>query len=320
MLKDENELRNFVGIYILAHYRNRPRDVALILNSPNHFARCIKTRTEKIVNSMHISKEGSLPKQIIESVFRKELPKGHIVPLVICRHYRILDFGYLKGWRIVRIATHPDVMNQGIGSFALKEIENEAKENKLDWIGVSFGATPRLLKFWIRANFIPLHISFERNPVSGEYSVILVKPLNSHAEKLVKDLHYEFRMRLLGSLMDVHFDIEYETPWYLLRPFYDYEPHYTLELTENQRSRLQAFIKEDLPYESVGDVVKELTKYYFLNTSKRPKLTEFEEKILIMKCLLIKTWRKISLALEKESIEIIKAFRKTIKKLQRCYL
>jgi len=316
----EDEVKNFFGIYILAHYRNRPRDVALLVNSPAHFPRCIKTLNGKIINSIHLSKEGNLSEEIIKAVFEREKPKGHVVPLVICRHYRNLEFGFLKGWRIVRIATHPEVMSKGIASFALKKIEEEAKESKLDWIGVSFGATPRLLKFWVRNDFIPLHISLERNTISGEYSVILVKPLSNKAKKIVKDLNYEFRLRLLGSLMDVHFDIEHEIPWFLLRVFFKQKPHFNLKFTSNQKERMEAFLRENLPYESVAEVCRELARYYFLNTERRPQLTEFQENLLILKSFLVKSWRRISILTEVETKVIIKRFRETMKKLWNFYV
>ncbi len=317
--QSDEEVKHFFGIYILAHYRNRPKDVALLVDSPTHFPRCVKTETGKIVNSIHLAREGNLDEEIIKSVFEREKPKGHVVPLVLCRHYRNVEFGFLKGWRIVRIATHPEVMRKGIGSFALKKIEEEAREEGLDWIGVGFGATPLLLKFWIRNGFIPLHISLERNTVSGEYSVILVKPLSKRAKEIIKTFSYEFRLRILGSLMDVHFDIEPDIPIFLLKPFFKHKPHFNLNFTENQIKRMEAFLEEKLPYETVAEVCRDLAKYYFLNTENRPELTETVEKILILKCFLVKSWKRISNLMGMETKVIIKRFRETMKKLWKWY-
>jgi len=319
-IERENEVRDFIGIYILAHYRNRPKDLALLVNSPNHFPRFIKTSKGKIVNSIHLSKEGNLSEEIIKSVFEREKPKGHVVPLVLCRHYRIVEFGFLKGIRIVRIATHPKVMGMGIGTFAIKEIEREAKENGLDWIGVSFGATPRLLKFWTKLGFVPLHISLERNTVSGEYSVILVKPLTEKSKEIVEKLNYEFRLRVLGSLMDVHFDINHDIALFLLKTPFEQLPHYNLEFTENQKARMEAFLKEVLPYESVAEVCRDLAKYYFLNTKERPHLSEVQEKILVLKSFLVKSWKRAGILLDMQSKVVIKRFREAMKKLWKFYV
>ncbi len=316
----EKEVRDFIGIYILAHYRNRPKDIALLVNSPNHFPRCIKTLSGKIVNSIHLSREGALDESIIRAVFQREKPKGHVVPLVICRHYRNVEFGFLRGWRIVRIATHPEVMDLGIGSFALKELEKEARENELDYLGVSFGATSKLLKFWTKNGFIPLHISLERNTISGEYSVILVKPLSEKAEKLTEKLNYEFRLRILGSLMDVHFDIDHEIALFLLKTPFKQTPHYNLIFTQNQKDRMEAFLKGVLPYESVAEVCRELAKYYFLDTENRPYLSETQEKIIVLKSFLVKSWKRTAILLGMESKIVINRFREAMKKLWKHYM
>ena len=94
----------------------------------------------------------------------------------------------------------------GLGTLMLKKLEEEARALGMDWLGVGFGVYDRLLKFWIRNGYIPIHLSPERNPTSGEYSVLLVKPLNEKAEAFVKYANVEFRRRLIHSLMseDLH--------------------------------------------------------------------------------------------------------------------
>jgi len=72
----------------------------------------------------------------------------------------------------VRIATHPDFMDRGIGSLMLKNILKE----EADWVGASFGATPRLLNFWLKNGFIPVHVSPSVNEQTGEFSVIVLRP------------------------------------------------------------------------------------------------------------------------------------------------
>jgi len=61
-LKDmgEDYLRRFYGIYILAHYRNRPNDLQILLDAPHHFARSLEYDGKPIV-SLHIAKKGASP-------------------------------------------------------------------------------------------------------------------------------------------------------------------------------------------------------------------------------------------------------------------
>ncbi|MCD6371264.1 MAG: tRNA(Met) cytidine acetyltransferase [Candidatus Aenigmarchaeota archaeon] len=295
--EEEQTLRDFFGIYILAHYRNRPRDISILADSPHHFPRCVMTETDRhIINSVHLCEEGMLTDNEIEKIINREMtPRGNVIPAVLARHYRNKEVGRTLGWRIVRIATHPKLMNMGIGSWVLKQIIKEARENKLDWVGSAFGATPKLLRFWLRNGFIPLHIATERNVTSGEYSVIVLKPLSKRADEMAKIFSYEFRLRAISGLMDVHFDLNVETAYLLLTPFYEHKPHYKLELTEIQKERIKGFLLEHLPYESVSDVCREVAKYYFLDSTKdKPSINEMTEKIIIMKSFLVKSWRKIA--------------------------
>lgn len=295
--EEESKLRDFFGIYVLAHYRNRPRDIAILADSPHHFPRCVVTGTDNhIVNSIHICEEGMLTDNEIEKIINREMtPRGNVIPAVLTRHYRDKEIGKTLGWRIVRIATHPKLMNMGIGSWALNQILKEAKENKLDWVGSAFGSTPKLLNFWMKNGFIPLHIATERNVTSGEYSVIVLKPISKKADEIAKRFSYEFRLRVISGLMDVHFDLDVDTAYLLLTPFYEHKPHYKLDLTGIQKKRMEGFLLAHLPYESASDVCRELAKYYFLDSSKeKPNLNEETKKIIIMKSFLVKSWKKIT--------------------------
>lgn len=77
----------------------------------------------------------------------------------------------------------------------------DVKPDKLDWLGVSFGLTPRLFKFWKTAGwapiplliprcftwltvvtsslirYVPLYLRQNTNELTGERSIIMVKPL-----------------------------------------------------------------------------------------------------------------------------------------------
>jgi len=39
---DDPKLKNFVGIYILAHYQNKPNDIAMLADAPHHDAFCFR--------------------------------------------------------------------------------------------------------------------------------------------------------------------------------------------------------------------------------------------------------------------------------------
>jgi len=76
---------------------------------------------------------------------------------------------------------------------------------RLNWIGVSYGLTAPLHKFWKRAGFVPLYIRQTTNEITGEHSCIMLKDISggdvgvSRADWL-KDFAWDFRRRLVELL------------------------------------------------------------------------------------------------------------------------
>ena len=56
---------------------------------------------------------------------------------------------------------------------------SERKPETLEYLGVSFGLTRELLRFWRRCGFVPLYASQKENDLTGEYSFVMLKGLSS---------------------------------------------------------------------------------------------------------------------------------------------
>jgi len=323
--KEEDKLRQFVGIYILAHYQNRPNDVAMIADAPHHDGFSLELESNKVVTAIQIAYEGGIPEETINRMLKDYKPKGNIIPDVVAKHFREKEFPKLKGLRIVRIATHPEVQGRGLGSLALRGLSEWCKKNKYNWIGSGFGATEELVNFWQRNGFVVVHISPEKNRVSGEYSVIVLKPLDQKTEEIVKKLNYEFRWRFLNQITDVFFDLTPELIWQLLQTPYEFEPHFRPLLTELQLKRAKVYFSGPMTYEAAADIVRALANYYFMYTkSDRPALTREEELLLISKIYLAwsmrKTARYFGLRLGETRRRIKKGAKKIYKWIKELYL
>ncbi len=296
---DREDLRNFVGIYILAHYRNRPSDVALLADAPpHHKARVLRLKNGKIVTALQIAEEGNIPRKVIEKMVKGYKPRGNIIPDMMVKHHMAKEFARLRGgYRIVRIATHPpDAMDMGgLGSRALELLEKEAKERGgLDWIGSGFGgASEELVRFWVRNGFAVVHLSPARNPpVSGEFTAIVLKPISERAEKLIKKANDEFRVRLTEWLGDTHRELEPEIARWLFETPFGEAVDYPVYLTDVQRKRLDAFTGKVLTYDTVVDAVKPIVKLYFLDGWMKPYLDERQIKLLIYRVLQAHSWKE----------------------------
>ncbi|KAL6250677.1 N-acetyltransferase 10 [Rhinocladiella similis] len=56
---------------------------------------------------------------------------------------------------------------------------SERRPNHLDYLGVSFGLTQPLHKFWKRASFAPVYLRQTPNDITGEHSCVMLKPLST---------------------------------------------------------------------------------------------------------------------------------------------
>ena len=288
-LEQEDELRQFIGIYIAAHYRNNPNDLGMMMDAPHHVIRALKIPTGKIVASLELAEEGPLRDELAKESARGAWILGNIIPDRIIKHYKIVDFGDFIGWRIVRIAVHPHVMGRGLGSKLLSELENEARERGYDWVGAGFGVTSELLNFWVKNGYTPIHISPDRNPVSGEYTVLVVKPLNEKVSVYIKYVAMEFKRKLLDMLYEPYHDLEPEIALMLLKATPDIE-NLDLKLTPSQTGRFMSYAWSDLTLESCMDCMVAVTKFYF-GSKNKPQLSKTQELMLIVRVLQGKSWR-----------------------------
>jgi N-acetyltransferase 10 len=58
----------------------------------------------------------------------------------------------------------------------------ERKPEPVHWLGVSYGITPQLCKFWCREGFLPLYVRLTSNDITGEHTCIMVKRIVAQRE------------------------------------------------------------------------------------------------------------------------------------------
>jgi len=314
LFKNEKLLREIYGIFINAHYRNNPNDFGVICDAPHHSLRTLFLKDLPIA-SIQLAEEGSLGDVAYEMYFGK-IYSGNLIPDRVIKHYRIAEFGKLKGMRIVRIAVHHDFFDRGIGSKALACLEKELREKGYDWIGSSFGATPKLLNFWLKNGYKIVHISPMENPVTGEFSMIVIKPLSKKCEKYVSIMEREFKLKFIDSLVDPFYKLDTRLALKILKSF---KPEPTkLEMTEFQWKRFFAYAFSSLTLETCRDLAYKVAKHYFL-ADKKPELTSLQERILIGRVLQAKDWSFLRKELKKGSVFLMIELRDIVRKLAEFY-
>ena len=77
---------------------------------------------------------------------------------------------------------------------------------RLHWVGVGFGLTPQLLRFWSRLGFRPVYVRQTASELTGEHTSVLLRPLDCSdlaerpSEGWLNSLEADFRKRALSLL------------------------------------------------------------------------------------------------------------------------
>ncbi len=193
-------LKEVFGLLIQAHYQTRPSDLRDILDALSFrlfglfngttqgkdtlLAVCLISDEGPILNSSTNPLETSLQQDIYNGVRR---PKGHLMPQVLAHHMGLMENLNLRGARIVRIATLPNLQQQNLGSLLLSQLCKHLKSRQYDYLGSSYADTPDVSAFWSKNTFTRIRTGTKLDSASGTYSALVIKGLSATGIKLEKD-------------------------------------------------------------------------------------------------------------------------------------
>eukprot|EP00835_Amoeboradix_gromovi_P002543 NODE_147_length_17537_cov_0.265627.p1 type:complete len:987 gc:universal NODE_147_length_17537_cov_0.265627:14855-11895(-) len=224
-------LNRLVGLFVTSHYKNQPNDLQLMSDAPAHrlFVLIPPTSPNSLPNPLVVIQV------CIEGKTNNSYTHGDLIPHVLAQQFQSDDFMSLNGVRIVRIATHPSFQRMGYGKYAVEQLikyyHNELytessmaslKERgdvdyvaqsdnvlapmlspldssvppQLAYLGVSFGLTTDLYKFWNKLDFKMVYIRQSMNDMTGEHTAIMLRN-NDKCEDFIRD----FQSSLLDRFM-----------------------------------------------------------------------------------------------------------------------
>ena len=201
LLDNERLLRDVFSVLVTAHYQTKPSDVQMLLDNKQVQLVCLMSTNEgsdQVLAVALLMNEGKFNKQCITEEELKAVTKSqrrlrnNFIPqslLTQCGVEQAFDFHYV---RVMRIAVHPQIQHQGVGSFFLNEITTFAKMQGADFLASSFGATKSLLSFWLTADFKLGRIGFSKDKASGEQSALVLKSLSVNAEQALVSINTIF--------------------------------------------------------------------------------------------------------------------------------
>ncbi|MFW9904057.1 MAG: GNAT family N-acetyltransferase [Candidatus Thorarchaeota archaeon] len=280
-------LKQLFSLLIYAHYRNQPNDLLVIADSGKHFLTGLYTRSdgkENLLVSSQLAEEGGMKRDEIQEIASGKFIKGNLISTVSIRHFSA-EFAKLHGLRIVRIAVHPSIVDKGFGRLAV-ELHDQLYSS-YDWVGVSYGVTVKLMKFWRKFNYKPVHIRPIQTLETGEWNIIAIHPLKSSAETIVNQASADFLLQFIALLKQSLHSMKPELVVQIIKSC-SLIPEYKPKITSSGKIRLRNYLKGNLNFLLAVDVIYDLSTKYF--TSRTINLSPSQEALLITRILQGRTW------------------------------
>ncbi len=317
LYRDEMLLRSVFGLLVMAHYRTRPLDLRQLLDGPNVrvWVACWQHR---VIATALVCREGDIDQDLAVKIFNGERrPRGHLLAQTLVGHLGITDAATTEGDRIMRIVVHPNWRGRGIGSRLVSEMEAGARRDRLDWFGVSFGASRQLLYFWGAVGLVPIYVGSRREPTSGAHSVMMAAALSEAGQTLVQNASRLFGEKFVYWLAEPLRELEpaiVAELFQLLNQFHhqpaDNAPSRPPEqqtdtiamneIKENPRPALdqewRAFAVHKRAYEEALPSLVYGFNSLLAGQSEYPQLSDQQMTILIMKLLQKRSWKTVATA------------------------
>ncbi|XP_063992726.1 RNA cytidine acetyltransferase [Diachasmimorpha longicaudata] len=200
---------------------------------------------------------------------------------------------------------------------------SERRPERLDYLGVSFGLTDRLLKFWKRAGFVPVYLRQTTNDITGEHSCIMISKVDSGGQDFhwLQEFWKDFRRRFI-TLLSYGFS-SYSSALALgmlsnktfqAKSVVIKKDVLDVYFTAYDLKRLDGYSNNMVDYHLVMDLLPPLAKLYFLGMMGDVKLSAVQEAILLAVGLQQKTVDKLSEELGLPSSQLLGLFNRIIRR------
>ncbi|NXP47874.1 NAT10 acetyltransferase, partial [Heliornis fulica] len=203
---------------------------------------------------------------------------------------------------------------------------SERQAENLDYLGVSYGLTPRLLKFWKRAGFVPVYLRQTPNDLTGEHSCIMLKMLNeeeTEQEPWLAAFWKDFRRRFL-SLLSYQFST--------------FSPSLALNILQNKNikqqpqppisrdelesvfipydlKRLEMYSRNMVDYHLIMDMVPTIARMFFLNQMGDITLSAAQSALFLGIGLQHKSLDQLEKEVELPSSQLMGLFNRIVRKV-----
>lgn len=204
---------------------------------------------------------------------------------------------------------------------------NERTAERLDYLGVSYGLTPQLLKFWKKAGFVPAYLRQTPNDLTGEHSCVMLKVLDgedtAEQSQWLPAFWKDFRRRFLSLLS------------YQFRSF---SPALALNMLQNKNikddspatitvaelaaqftpydlTRLEMYSRNMVDYHLIMDMVPAIARLFFLKQLGEMSLSAAQSALLLGLGLQHKTIENLEREINLPSSQLMGLFNRLMRKV-----
>ncbi|KAM9753160.1 RNA cytidine acetyltransferase [Menidia menidia] len=202
---------------------------------------------------------------------------------------------------------------------------SERRAERLDYLGVSYGLTAQLLKFWKKAGFTPVYLRQTPNDLTGEHSCVMLKELNTEdsaeQSEWLSAFWKDFRRRFLALL-------SYQ--------FSTFHPSLALSILQNKKSkeesntlsgselaacftpydlkRLELYSRSMVDYHLIMDLVPTVARTFFLKRLGNVSLSAAQCALLLGIGLQHKSVEQLEKEIDLPSSQLMGLFNRLIRK------
>ncbi|KAL2093932.1 hypothetical protein ACEWY4_011244 [Coilia grayii] len=204
---------------------------------------------------------------------------------------------------------------------------SERRAERLDYLGVSYGLTSQLLKFWKKAGFVPVYLRQTPNDLTGEHSCVMLKELNSDESPQqgpwLSAFWKDFRRRFLSLL-------SYQ--------FRNFSPSLALNILQNKNAkessesaltsaelsahfspydlkRLEMYSQSMVDYHLIMDMIPTIARIFFLKQLGDVSLSAAQCALLLGVGLQHKSVDDLEKEIELPSSQLLGLFNRLIRKV-----
>ncbi|XP_053283475.1 RNA cytidine acetyltransferase [Pleuronectes platessa] len=207
---------------------------------------------------------------------------------------------------------------------------SERRAERLDYLGVSYGLTTQLLKFWKKAGFTPVYLRQTPNDLTGEHSCVMLKELNTdeapEQSQWLAAFWKDFRRRFV-SLLSYQFS--------------SFNPSLALSILQNKKAkeetstlsrseldshfspydlkRLELYSRSMVDYHLIMDLIPVVSRMFFLKQLGNISISAAQCALLLGIGLQHKTVDKLEKEIELPSSQLMGLFNRLIRKFVQAF-